>query len=304
MKSISDWPTPRSARELSRFLGFVNFYRSLLPNLSNTAKPLYNLIKTPGRITLNLLENQALLQIKSLVAKHILLTFPDFNRQFFIIADASDFGLGAVLCQTPLEPIHDSSSSLPSQFYLVGVFSRVLSDAEKNYDTPDKEFLSIHSALSHWRPWLISSAFPVVIFNDHKNLEKLSESRKFSKRLFRWNNTFADFKTLFSFIPSRDTLLADILSRRPDFMPTTKNPPITILNDQNTIILNSALLRHDPSIPPNQCARTPPEFYQLLNTYCQFDHDPCPPSPSIDSLLSDWGNSNFVNPRTIISLLG
>src|SRR3989338_2264999 len=89
---------------LSRFLGFVNFYRSFLPNLSNTAKPLYNLIKTPGRITLNLLENQALLQIKSLVAKHILLTFPDFNRQFFIIADASDFGLGAVLCKPPSNP--------------------------------------------------------------------------------------------------------------------------------------------------------------------------------------------------------
>lgn len=42
--------------------------------------------------------------------------------------------------------------------------------------------------------------------------------------------------------------------------------------------------------------KTPKAVYQVLEAEFAFDHDPCPPRPKIDGLLSDWGNSNFVNP--------
>jgi len=44
---------------------------------------------------------------------------------------------------------------------------------------------------------------------------------------------------------------------------------------------------------------TPPELYDKLNKYFNFDFDPCPYNEGeilIDGLKIDWGNSNFVNP--------
>lgn len=43
---------------------------------------------------------------------------------------------------------------------------------------------------------------------------------------------------------------------------------------------------------------TPPEIYERLNNEFRFDFDPCPcPRPDdFNSLLMEWGESNYVNP--------
>ena len=51
------------------------------------------------------------------MAKQILLKFPDFNKDFHIFTDASDFQLGGVITQ----------EDFPIAFY-----SRKLNDAQKN----------------------------------------------------------------------------------------------------------------------------------------------------------------------------
>lgn len=43
--AIQDWPTPRQLVEVQEFMGFLNFYRRFLKNLSKTAQPLYELTK-------------------------------------------------------------------------------------------------------------------------------------------------------------------------------------------------------------------------------------------------------------------
>ena len=47
--------------------------------------------------------------------------------------------------------------------------------------------------------------------------------------------------------------------------------------------------------------KTPKDVYDKLNEEFQFDFDPCPYNEnhnitSINGLMTDWGNSNFVNP--------
>jgi hypothetical protein len=42
--------------------------------------------------------------------------------------------------------------------------------------------------------------------------------------------------------------------------------------------------------------RTPKWLYEELNDEFNFDHDPCPPNPIVDGLISEWGSMNFVNP--------
>ena len=42
---IQEWPSPRSVRDVQRFLGFANFYRRFIPEFSKLAAPLTRLTK-------------------------------------------------------------------------------------------------------------------------------------------------------------------------------------------------------------------------------------------------------------------
>lgn len=41
--AVADWATPRSCKEVQRFLGFANFYRKFIRNFSSKASPLPHL---------------------------------------------------------------------------------------------------------------------------------------------------------------------------------------------------------------------------------------------------------------------
>ena len=45
-EKLSRFPTPKTVKELQRFLGSLNYYRAYIPRLAQTAEPLYRLTKT------------------------------------------------------------------------------------------------------------------------------------------------------------------------------------------------------------------------------------------------------------------
>ena len=77
-------------------------------------------------------EQAAFDEIKRMITKETLLTFPDFNKEFHIYTDASDFQLGAVIMQ----------DNKPLAFY-----SRKLNKSQRNYTTGKQELLSIIETL-------------------------------------------------------------------------------------------------------------------------------------------------------------
>jgi hypothetical protein len=40
---VSEWPTSTNKKEVQSFVGFINFYRRFIPNLSQHARPLFDL---------------------------------------------------------------------------------------------------------------------------------------------------------------------------------------------------------------------------------------------------------------------
>ena len=87
-------------RELQRFLGSLNFYRSYIPGLTCIAEPLYRL--TQKRAVWNWTEvcQRAFEELRlKLVKEPVLLAFPEWENEFYIEADASSHGIAAVLSQ-------------------------------------------------------------------------------------------------------------------------------------------------------------------------------------------------------------
>ena len=90
-----------------------------------------------------------------MVAKEVLLKYPDPNKPFIIETDASDKQIGAIILQ-------DGS---PVAFY-----SRKLTGPQSRYPIPDKEALSIVEVLSVFRSMLLGA--DITVKTDHMNLTR------------------------------------------------------------------------------------------------------------------------------------
>ena len=75
----------------------VNYFSKFVPLFSTIATPLYKLlcVDTPFNWT-NECEN-AFIELKSILDEATTLAHPDYNKEFILFSDASNFGLGGYL---------------------------------------------------------------------------------------------------------------------------------------------------------------------------------------------------------------
>ena len=76
---------------------------------------------------------------------------PDFEKEFILDTDASDYGIAAVLSQ------NHNGRERP-----VGYFSKVLNKAQKNCHTSERELLAIVAALDFLKFYLIGKLFVII----------------------------------------------------------------------------------------------------------------------------------------------
>ena len=91
--------------------------------------------------------------IKEIMAREVMLAYPDFTQHFEVYTDASGRQLGAVIVQ----------NGRPIAF-----FSRKLSDAQRKYSVTELELLSIVECLKEFKGMLWGQK--IKVFTDHKNL--------------------------------------------------------------------------------------------------------------------------------------
>jgi hypothetical protein len=85
---------------LRSFLGLASYYRKFIKNFAKIAAPLTNLLKKSA-ITYEWEEtcNEAFETLKGILVKAPVLKLPDFDKEFEIHFDASDFAIGRVLVE-------------------------------------------------------------------------------------------------------------------------------------------------------------------------------------------------------------
>jgi len=45
VKGMLDWPTPKSVKDMQKFLGLVNYYCQFIKNFAFIARPLHDMVK-------------------------------------------------------------------------------------------------------------------------------------------------------------------------------------------------------------------------------------------------------------------
>src|SRR5580765_4831122 len=128
------------------------------------------------------------------------LKYPDFNEEFIVTTDASDYAIEAVLSQEKV------GNDRP-----IAYASRILSRAEQNYNTTEKELLAIIWAVKHFRPYVYGTKFKII--TDHKQLIWLFNVSDPGSRLIRWRLKLEEYDYEIIHKAGRANANADALSR-------------------------------------------------------------------------------------------
>ena len=200
-----------------------------------------------------------------------ILAIEDQDRPFHVVCDASDFAIGCALMQ------YDTDGAERVVCYQ----SRQLQPAERNYPVHDKELLAMKYALAKFRVYLLGDR-PFTVYTDHASLRTAVNSPHLSQRMARWLSFFAEYNFSVEYKPGRLNVVADALSRRPDF------DPAALTNSENKSTIATIVASVPSSTLFDDVRKAYEEDKALQNL---MDHLKNPSSQSLKGLSKQYRSS-------------
>lgn len=200
---VRSCPRPHNVKTIQQFLGLANYYRRFIKDFSKISQPINNLLKKNTKFNWTNECEEAFMTLKNCLIQPPILQYPDFEKEFILTTDASEFALGAVLSQGEI------GTDRPICFG-----SRTLNKAERNYAPIERELLAIVWATHTYKPYLWGRRFTVV--TDHKPLLWMLSLKDPTSRLIRWQVRLSEFNFSVVYKPGKYNSNADALSRIPE----------------------------------------------------------------------------------------
>ena len=170
---IKTLPRPITVNGIRSFLGHDNFYKRFIKDFSKISRPLCKLLEKDAKFDFDESCKAAFDEIKSrLVTAPIMVTL-DWNKEFEIMCDASDYAMGDVLGQR-------TEKMFKATYYA----SKTFNEAQENYSTTENEMLAMVFACEKFRPYILGSY--VIIHTDLAAIKYLMEKKDAKPRLIRW----------------------------------------------------------------------------------------------------------------------
>ena len=207
--AILEMETPCNITELRRFMGMANQLGKFSPNLAELSQPLRELLSTKKAWLWGPSQEQAFQQVKEELSRPAVLALYDPAAKSKISADASSYGLGAVLLQQQ-----------GIQWRPVAYASRSMTDTERRYAQIEKEALAVTWACQKFSNYILGSKF--LIESDHKPLIPLLGTKRLDDlppRIVRFRLRLSKFDYSIEHVPGKLMYTADTLSRAPVAMP-------------------------------------------------------------------------------------
>ena len=206
IKAITDWPVPVDVKGLRKFLALAVYLQKYSRDYAEITFDLSCLLKKIEKCSWNADCQLSFKRIKQSVMQSPILTIADQNRPFHVVSDSSDFAIDCALMQ------HDADGAERVVCYQ----SRQLQASERNYPVHDKELLAMKYALAKFRVYLFGDRL-FVVYTDHVSLRTAVNSPHLPQRMATWLSFFAGCNFSVEYKPGRLNVIADALSRLPDF---------------------------------------------------------------------------------------
>lgn len=214
IQSILDIPTPKTVKEVRRLIGISSWYRRFVQGYSSLISPLTQLLRKNKPFMWSTECEKAWMELKQRLVTAPILAMPDFEREFVIQTDASDYGVGAVLTQN-----FDEGEKV------IAYISRSLTRQERNFSTTEKECLAVLFAIEKLRPYVEGTHFTVV--TDHYSLLWLNSLQNPSGRLARWAVRLQQYHFTIVHRKGKEHVVPDALSRSVPIIDSITTPTET-----------------------------------------------------------------------------
>ena len=237
--AVRDAPTPENVSQLRTYLGMLNHFSRFCQKLSGVAAPLFALLRKDVKWRWGAQEEAAFTSTKTLLCQAPCLAHFDGSAPVIVSADASSYGLGAVLSQVT-----------PDGERPVAFASRTLNQAEKNYSQIDREGLALVFAVKRFHSFLYGR--PFTLRTDHKPLLGLLGKTKnlpdaVPPRMVRWKVTLDAYQYHLVHTPGNagQHAAADALSRLPMSETVAESAVTPLMEVVNMLEADGALVTVD-----------------------------------------------------------
>jgi hypothetical protein len=198
-QAVRDFPVPRNEKEVRSVLGLASFYKRLVPNFAQHAKPLTELLRKDFTFKWEQRQQLDFEKLKEALCSDKVLAYPDFKAPFILTTNASKYAVAAILSQVQKgteRPLCYASSQL--------------NKAEQRYTASETELCAVTWATRHFRCYLYGKKF--VLRTDHSALTYLHKFAD-NSRLLRWSLKLAEFDFSIEHRPGTQIQHVDALSR-------------------------------------------------------------------------------------------
>jgi transposase InsO family protein len=204
--AIVNMPTPSNVTELRRFMGMVNQLGKFTSDIAELSKPLRELLSKKSTWLWGPSQVSAFQKLKTALTTPTVLAWYNPAADTKLSADASAYGLGAVLLQ----------KSIDGEWKPVAYASRSMTETEMRYAQIEKEALAITWACERFSDYILGKN--ITIETDHKPLVPLLSTKHLDSippRVLRFRLRLMRFSYNILHVPGKLLYTADTLSRAP-----------------------------------------------------------------------------------------
>jgi len=194
-------------KDVQKFLGLANYYRQFVKDFTRIAKLLHKLVRKDEKWNWGEEQKKTFKELKKVFTMQLVLVAPDLNKEMRIEADISEYATRGVL----------SMRCEDDKWRLVAFISKLLNEAERNYEIHNREMLAIIQCLEEWRHLLEGAQTKFEIWSDYKNLEYFMSSQKLNRRQAKWTLYLSRFDFILKHVPESSMGRANSLSRHLDW---------------------------------------------------------------------------------------
>ena len=174
IKSVQEWPVPRTVKQVRSFVGLAAYYKRFIASFGEICKPLYQLCEKNRNFVWTPDCQHAFETLKEKLTSAPILAYPTIGQEFILDTDASQYTIGAVLSQ-----------ECDGKERVIAYMSKTMNKHVLQYCTTRKELLAVVTALKHFNCYILGQK--VKLRTDNSAVSWIRNLKNPTGKVFRWH---------------------------------------------------------------------------------------------------------------------